>query len=194
MAWDVIRKQSAAERATANLADYDAARAAFTWEAARAELEMPGGLNIAYHALDRHVAEGRGGKLALRWLGKGGERRDFTYRELLSLSNRFANLLRDLGVGRGDRVFSLLGRIPELYIAALGALRNGSVFSPLFSAFGPEPVRTRMAIGDAKVSGDHGRLLPAQSCRLAQRAPRIGACTADRSQRRPACRRRHRFR
>jgi acetyl-CoA synthetase len=151
VAWDVIRKQLVGERATANLADYEAVRATFTWQAARAELTMPGGLNIAYHALDRHVAEGRGGKLALRWLGKGGERRDLTYRELLSVSNRFANLLRDLGVGRGDRVFSLLGRIPELYIAALGTLRNGSAFSPLFSAFGPEPVRTRMAIGEAKV-------------------------------------------
>ena len=70
---------------------------------------------------------------------------------LLALSCRFANLLRDLGVGKGERVFSLLGRVPELYIAALGTLRNGSVFSPLFSAFGPEPVRTRMAIGEAKV-------------------------------------------
>ena len=57
----------------------------------------------------------------------------------------------DLGVGPRERVFSLLGRVPELYVAALGTLRNGSVFSPLFSAFGPEPVRTRMAIGDAKV-------------------------------------------
>ena len=89
--------------------------------------------------------------MALRWLGKNGERRDITYGELLALSNRFANLLRDLGVGAGDRVFSLLGRVPELYVAALGTLRNGSVFSPLFSAFGPEPVRTRMAIGEAKV-------------------------------------------
>ena len=69
----------------------------------------------------------------------------------MALSNRFANLLRDLGIGRGERVFSLLGRIPELYVAALGTLRNGSVFCPLFSAFGPEPVRTRMAIGEAKV-------------------------------------------
>jgi len=102
-------------------------------------------------ALDRHVVEGRGDKLALRWLGKNGETRDITYRELLELSCRFANLLSGLGVGQGNRVFSLLGRVPELYIAALGTLRNGSVFSPLFSAFGPEPVRTRMAIGEAKV-------------------------------------------
>jgi acetyl-CoA synthetase len=54
-------------------------------------------------------------------------------------------------VSKGDRVFSLLGRVPELYAVALGTLKNGSVFSPLFSAFGPEPIKARMTIGDAKV-------------------------------------------
>jgi acetyl-CoA synthetase len=151
VSWDIIGKQAAGGGLLPNLRDYDAARQAFTWKGARAELAMPGGLNIAYLALDRHVAEGDGDKLALRWLGKNGEKRDITYGELLALSCRFANLLHDLGVGRGERVFSLLGRVPELYVAALGTLRNGSVFSPLFSAFGPEPVRTRMAIGEAKV-------------------------------------------
>jgi acetyl-CoA synthetase len=60
-------------------------------------------------------------------------------------------VLRQLGVGRGDRVFVLAGRIPELYIAALGTLKNRSVFCPLFSAFGPEPIRARLTIGQAKV-------------------------------------------
>jgi len=152
VSWDLIRKHATAgEGLFPNLRDYDAVRDAFTWKSVRAELAMPDGLNIAHHALDRHVAEGRGDKLALRWLGKTGKTRDIGYCELLRLSCRFANLLSDLGVGKGDRVFSLLGRVPELYIAALGTLRNGSVFSPLFSAFGPEPVRTRMAIGDARV-------------------------------------------
>jgi acetyl-CoA synthetase len=151
VAWDIISKQARRDHPAPNLRDYVAARASFTWEAVRAELAMPDGLNIAYHALDRNVTEGRGDHLALRWLGKTGETCDVTYRELLRLSNRFANLLRDLSVGEGERVFSLLGRIPELYVAALGTLRNGSVFCPLFSAFGPEPVRTRMAIGQAKV-------------------------------------------
>jgi acetyl-CoA synthetase len=151
VAWDIIRKKMGGDRPPPNLRDYAAVRDAFTWRAVRAELAMDGDLNIAYWALDRHVVEGRGDKLALRWLGKNGERRDFTYGELLELSNRFANLLQHLGIGAGERVFSLLGRVPELYVAALGTLRNGSVFSPLFSAFGPEPVRTRMAIGAAKV-------------------------------------------
>ena len=153
MAWDIISKRTVGNRPAPNLRDYAAVRAAFSWEAVRAELAMPGGLNIAYHTLDRHVIEGRGEKRALRCLSKNenDKRRDFTFRELLALSNRFANLLQDLGVGEGERVFSLLGRILELYIAALGTLRNGSVFCALFSAFGPEPVRTRMAIGDARV-------------------------------------------
>ena len=57
--------------------------------------------------------------------------------------------MRTLGVGRGDRLFVLAGRVPELYVAVLGALKNGTVVCPLFSAFGPEPIRTRLALGDA---------------------------------------------
>jgi len=77
--------------------------------------------------------------------------RDFTYAALGAAVNRFANVLAQRGIGKGDRVFSLLGRVPELYIAALGTLKNASVFSPLFSAFGPEPIKARMSIGEAKV-------------------------------------------
>ena len=77
--------------------------------------------------------------------------RDFTYSALSAAINRFGNVLAQRGIGKGGRVFSLLGRSPELYIAALGTLKNGSVFSPLFSAFGPEPIKARMAIGEAQV-------------------------------------------
>jgi acetyl-CoA synthetase len=133
-----------------NLRDYAAERAGFAWDAVRAELAAPnGGLNIAYAALDRHVLGGAGERLALLWLGKNGERQTHTYCELAAASHRFANLLKRLGVRKGERVFTLLGRIPELYVAALGTLRNGSVFAPLFSAFGPEPARARMTIGEA---------------------------------------------
>src|SRR6516225_7280495 len=102
MSWDVIRKQAGGKGLFPNLRNYDTVREAFTWGSVRAELAMPGGLNIAYHALDRHIVEGRGDKLALRWLGKNAEKRDITYRELLELSCRFANVLRGLGVRRGD--------------------------------------------------------------------------------------------
>ncbi|MGB0084205.1 MAG: AMP-binding protein [Rhodomicrobiaceae bacterium] len=84
---------------------------------------------------------GRCGKLALRWIGRDERRQDFTYAAHSSAVSRFANVPARRGVMKGDRVFSVLGRVPELYIAALGALKNGSVFSPLFSAFGPEPIK-----------------------------------------------------
>ena len=109
------------------------------------------GLNIAHEAIDRHAAGPRSSHLALRWLGKRGEVEDYTYGRLQELTNRFANALAGLGVGQGDRVYALTGRIPELYVAALGTLKNRSVFCPLFSAFGPEPIRTRLAIGRARV-------------------------------------------
>src|SRR6056297_3480951 len=109
-----------------------------------------GGLNIAHEALDRHVAAGHGAQVALRWLGKDGARRDLSYAAMAALSARFANVLKAHGMARGDAVFSLMGRVPELYAATLGTLRAGMVFTPLFSAFGPEPIRTRMEIGDAR--------------------------------------------
>ncbi len=137
----------------ANVADYEASVKAFSWTQARALLEgLPnGGLNIAHEAVDRHVNAGQGGKLALRWIGRDEKFCDFTYAELAATVNRFANVLAQRGVTKGDRVFSLLGRVPELYFAAFGTLKNGSVFSPLFSAFGPEPIKARMTIGNAKV-------------------------------------------
>ena len=154
MTWETIRKAPRAGAPPPNLTDYEMARGAFTWEAARRELDgLPDGkgLNIAHEAVDRYAAGPRRDHIALRWLGKKGEVRTFTYADLKSRSNRFANLLQRLGVGKGDRVYLLAGRIPELYIAALGTFKNRSIFCPLFSAFGPEPIRARMAIGGAKV-------------------------------------------
>jgi acetyl-CoA synthetase len=137
-----------------HLQDYEQTCARFSWDEARRELEgLSGGrgLNIAHEAVDRHAAGTRRDNLAIRWLGRRGEVRDYSYAQLRSLSNRFANVLQNLGVRKGDRVFALLGRVPELYVAALGTLKNRSVFCPLFSAFGPEPVRARASIGEAKV-------------------------------------------
>jgi acetyl-CoA synthetase len=152
MKWERIRKRP--EDCTgANLADYEQSASTFSWTQARALLDgLPGGgLNIAHEAVDRHVLAGRGDNLALRWIGRDERVRDLTYAGLGAALNRFANVLAQRGVTKGERVFSLLGRVPELYFAALGALKNGSVFSPLFSAFGPEPIKARMTIGNAKV-------------------------------------------
>jgi acetyl-CoA synthetase len=137
-----------------NLADYERARREFSWSAVRAELDgLPGekGLNIAHEAVDRHAAGPRRDRLALRFLRKEGGTTELTYGQLAEATSRFAGVLRALGVARGERVFALCGRIPELYVAALGTLKAGAVFCPLFSAFGPEPIRARLELGGGKV-------------------------------------------
>jgi acetyl-CoA synthetase len=149
-----IRKDIARLPRRPNLVDYATERSGFDWAKARALLDgLPGGggLNIAHEAVDRHARGRRAGRVALRWIGKTGTRRDFTYRDLAAETSRFANVLAGLGSGPGDRVFILLGRVPELYIAVLGALKARCVVSPLFSAFGPEPIATRLEIGDGQV-------------------------------------------
>jgi acetyl-CoA synthetase len=145
-----IRKRPR-DYAGANLAGYDEYVRTFSWTRARELLDgLPGGdLNIAHEAVDRHVLAGRGGKLALRWIGRDDEIRDFSYAALGAAANRFANVLAQHGIGKGGRVFSLLGRVPELYITAFGTLKSCAVLSPLFSAFGPEPIKSRMTIGEA---------------------------------------------
>jgi acetyl-CoA synthetase len=139
---------------TPNLVDYERTRAGFAWDDARAALDgLPDGrgLNIAHEAVDRHAAGGRRDRVALRWLRRDGSIREATYGQLAAATNRFANAIRSLGVGKGDRVFTLLGRVPELYVTVLGTLKNASVMCPLFSAFGPEPVRQRLELGDGRV-------------------------------------------
>jgi acetyl-CoA synthetase len=142
---DLIRKIAADLRVAPN--------APFGFDEARAALAgLPGGgLNIAHEAVDRHAAGPLAGRVAIRWLGAQGARRDFSYRELAAYSNRFANVLRSLGVAKGDTVFVLCGRIPELYAAVFGGLKCGAAVSPLFSAFGPEPLKTRINLGGGKV-------------------------------------------
>ncbi len=101
-----------------NLIDYASARASFDWRKAWSWLEgLPDGrYNIAHEAVDRHARGDGAEKIAIRWLGRKGERRDLTYRNLSEQTSRFASALRGLGVGRGDRVFLLSHRLPALYM------------------------------------------------------------------------------
>ncbi|MGZ4173796.1 MAG: acetate--CoA ligase [Solirubrobacteraceae bacterium] len=133
--------------------DYARARAEFSWAEARERLDgLPGGgLNIAHEAVDRHADGALSDVPALRFLTKREGFSELTYADLRSETSRFANVLRALSVASGERVFVLAGRIPELYTAALGTVKHGSVFCPLFSAFGPEPVEQRLRLGDARV-------------------------------------------
>lgn len=125
-------------------------RAAY-WAAEAVPLTGPwGGVNMAWAAVDRAVAAGRGDRPALRWTGRDDAAATLTYAELSDASGRFAALLRGLGLGMGDVVASLLPRRPALYAAALGALKAGCVHAPLFAAFGPEPLRLRLALAGAR--------------------------------------------
>lgn len=154
MSWEPIVKQQNDWTVVPNLRNYAQAIEGFSWQRAQQELQgLPAGhgLNIAHEAVDRHANTISGNHLAIRWLGKDGDVRDFSYEDLRKLTNRFANVLHQLGVSPGERVFALAGRLPELYLAALGTFKNRSVFCPLFSAFGPEPIKARINIGGAKV-------------------------------------------
>jgi acetyl-CoA synthetase len=134
-----------------HVADYNSFRQNFSWDRIAAEIGKAGDLNMARIAIDRHVEAGRGDTTAIRWLGVDNSKIDISYAELQQQTNRFANALASLGVARGEKVFALSGRLPGLYVSALGTLRHGAVFSSLFSAFGPDPIATRMTIGKAKV-------------------------------------------
>ncbi|MFJ9539169.1 acetate--CoA ligase [Streptomyces sp. NPDC101225] len=153
MPWETIRKDTPPQ-VPPNLDDYEKVCEDFSWSEARTELDgLPGGrgLNIAYEAVDRHVASGHGSVVALRCVGRDNSVTTVTYAELARSTARFANVLRTLGIGRGDRVVTLLGRCPELYTVVLGTLKNTSVLCPLFSAFGPDPVAQRLQLSDARV-------------------------------------------
>jgi acetyl-CoA synthetase len=154
MKWPILIKDRDLGGPAPNLADYESAYRSFTWDAARADLDgLPGerGLNIAYEAVNRHALGERRNRVALRFLSRSAPPTELSYGDLNLQTNRFANVLGKLGLRKGDRVFTLLGRIPELYVTCLGALKAGCVFSPLFSAFGPDPIRQRITLGDARV-------------------------------------------
>ncbi|MGB4062420.1 MAG: acetate--CoA ligase [Azonexus sp.] len=145
----LIRKQFADARTAGD----KTGDAAFSWADIGRELGVApdGEINIAQLAVDRHAHSAHADKTAFRFLGADGSTRDVSYRELAELTDRFGNALKALGVAKGDCVFVLCGRICELYVAVLGALKIGAVVSPLFQSFGPEPIRSRIAQATGKV-------------------------------------------
>ena len=137
-----------------HLQDYESVQANFSWETIAKELDgLPHkkGLNIAYETVDRHAKGKHKNTVAIRFIRKDNSFQEFTYSKLKIQTSKFANVLQHLGIKKGDRVFSLAGRIPELYITALGALKYTAVFCPLFSVFGPEPILQRISKGKASV-------------------------------------------
>ena len=149
----IIKKTLANLPLAPNWLDSVQAREAFSWQVeANALAGLPGGgLNLAYEAVDRHAQGERRRHTALRILDRNGGSCDISYAQLSILTNRFANVLKKLGVMPGERLFVLCGRGLELYLGVLGGLKLGCVVSPLFCAFGPEPIETRMRLGEGSV-------------------------------------------
>ncbi|WP_049928938.1 acyl-CoA synthetase [Halopiger goleimassiliensis] len=132
-----------------NMPKYEQVRDGFTWNDVyeAADWDAPDALNVAHEVCDRH-AENRE-KVALYQVSEDGELTTTTFWELAEATNRFANVLEDLGIERGDRVFSYMPRIPEHYVALVGTLKRGAVFGGINERFGPDGISYRLADCDA---------------------------------------------
>ncbi|MDP7085964.1 MAG: acetyl-coenzyme A synthetase N-terminal domain-containing protein, partial [Dehalococcoidia bacterium] len=104
-----------------------------------------GKLNVSYNCLDRHVEAGKGDRTALIWEGNNPEEdKHFTYQELLDEVQKFANVLKNIGVEKGDRVCMYMQMVPQLPIAMLACARIGAVHSIVFGAFSADSLRDRI--------------------------------------------------
>jgi acetyl-CoA synthetase len=121
------------------------------WDLPFAKWFIGGQLNVSYNCLDRHVLAGRGDKVAFHWEGEPGDTRTVTYAELLAETQRFANVLKGLGVQRGDRVNIYLPMIPEAAVAMLACARIGAAHSVVFGGFSSHSLRDRINDAEAKV-------------------------------------------
>jgi acetyl-CoA synthetase len=121
------------------------------WNPPWAKWFKEGKLNVSHNCLDRHVEAGAGDKVAYHWIGEDDERRDVTYAELLEMTQRFANVLKKLGVAKGDVVGIYMPMIPETPAAMLACARIGATHNVVFGGFSAEAVRERMEVSDAKV-------------------------------------------
>ncbi len=123
------------------------------WTPPHAKWFVGGKLNAAVNCLDRHVRAGRGDRIALVWEGEPEPRevRKLTYRDLLGLVGQFANVLKQLGVGRGDRVAIYLPMVPEVAVAMLACARIGAIHTVVFGGFSAESLRDRINDAEAKV-------------------------------------------
>lgn len=130
---------------SANMNSYDEACADFDWNDVEQQFSWytTGNVNMAYEAIDRHVDAGKGERVALKFSDPEREE-TYTYAEMRQATNRFANVLRNYGIGKGDRVFVFMPRTPELYISILGIIKVGAVVGPLFEAFMETAVKDRL--------------------------------------------------
>jgi acetyl-CoA synthetase len=121
------------------------------WELPDAKWFVGGELNVSVNCLDRQVEAGIGDRVAYHWEGEPGDTRTITYSDLLTEVSKFANVLKGLGVERGDRVAIYMPMIPELPVAMLACTRIGAAHSVIFGGFSPDSITDRVQDGQCKV-------------------------------------------
>lgn len=136
-----------------NIGSYEERVKDFDWSVADAELGWTDGetINIGAYCTDRICKQGLGDKVAMYWENSKGKEKTYTFDQLRVATNTYAQFLKGLGVGARDRVCIFMDRIPDLYISFLGILKLGAIAQPLFSAFGPESLETRLADAETLV-------------------------------------------
>jgi len=144
-----------------NLENYEEAYANFDWADVEKQFSWheTGKVNMAYEAIDRHLNLGRAEKIALHYSDQT-RKESYTYAQLSRLSNQFGNVLKKLGIRKGDRVFVFMPRTPELYVSVLGTLKVGAIVGPLFEAFMEAAVRDRLEDSEAVAIVTTPALLP----------------------------------
>ena len=121
------------------------------WDLPYAKWFIGGKLNVSYNCLDRHVLAGKGDKVAIHWEGEPGDTRTITYSQLLDEVQKFSNVLKSLGVNKGDRVNIYLPMIPEAAVAMLACARIGAAHSVVFGGFSSQALADRINDAEAKV-------------------------------------------
>ena len=121
------------------------------WNRPFAKWFVGGTLNVSENCLDRHVADGHGGQVAFYWEGEPGDTRSVSYQDLLDETCRVANLLHELGIGKGDRVAIYMGMVPETIAAMLACARIGAPHSVVFGGFTAQSLKDRINDAQAKV-------------------------------------------
>src|SRR5947209_16629433 len=159
---DIIRKDSEKFVKEPNLPNYEEGYKGFSWEMAATNVDFfeDGTFNAAYNAIDRHVANGKGDKVALHYKGANEEKESYTFGDLKNLSDKFANVLNSQNVAKGDRVFIFLPAIPERYVAFLGILKLGAIAGTMFAAFQEMALLDRLSDSQAKVVITNAALYP----------------------------------
>jgi len=165
------------------LSDYDKVYGSFHWEDVEPEFDWhrTGRVNMAHEAIDRHALTWRKNKVAL-YFTDDGRNEKYTFLELKLLSNRFGNVLKKLGIGKGGRVFVFMPRSPELYVAMLGIAKVGAIAGPLFEAFMQDAVRDRLADSGAKAiitTPELRRRIPVQDLPALKHVIMVGSPVAE---------------